>query len=118
MREKGAGEKGNELKKLSSKKEDKLRLGGAKGGVELRAKNEWFFSFLFFFFPSSIFPLPSHTPTLTFGMVNLHPTLQIARVKRVSKMGEMNPAKHDSRKHDSRPVQLTENNPRQRCNNE
>lgn len=89
MREKGAGEKGNELKKLSSKKEDKLRLGGAKGGVNCGQKKKtnvfFFFFFLSPFFPS--FPYPT-IPTLTFGTANLHLTLQIARVKRVSKMGE------------------------------
>jgi len=89
MREKGASEKGNELKKLSSKKEDKLRLGGAKGGVNCGQKKKrmfFFFLLLLSFFLLPFLPLPYY-PTLTFGTANLHPTLQIARVKRVSKMG-------------------------------
>ena len=70
MREKGAGEKGNELKKLSSKKEDKLRLGGAKGGVNCgqKKKNECFFFLLLSFSLLPFLPLPYYSyPYIRYG---------------------------------------------------
>jgi len=113
MREKGAGEKGKRIEKIELKKGRQIEARWGKRRGRIAGKKRMFFFLLlsFFLLPSSF--LPPLPPYLTFGTANLHPTLQIARVKRVGKVEEMNPAKHDNRC-----VQQTENNPRQRCNNE